>query len=313
MSSQGSPHGSFSGDVLPKLTLVEREVLHLLTEELLTIKKAALRRQTSVRNIQKIAKKLREKGLLKGSSQSVRLIDGSSEPTNLNGIRLHGEQWLIKIIQRNDIYKEKIGKHIIIDGNTIRLHRDVICIYSTQSFFGSDTWASTAKSIDYWNTFFVKLENELKLMLVKPRTQNIERVKAEYAQIRNGLAIQCEREAEKIRIRTREDGKVWFTIDNSFNLREAETQHHETSQMDMQNVVEPQFNDLRDYARITGEMPPVPSQILSMLYEQARQSTEMNKHVLEIGAAFNVILKGPGVQQEAELPKDQRPLNDYFG
>ena len=228
-----------------ELTKSEKEVLLLLTDEFLTVQQIAIRRKTSIRAVQKTIKSLKEKGALNIGSQKVRFSDGSGEPPR-NGMRLHAEQWLIKILNKDERYNDLVGKSIRIDDNTVRLHRDVIVIYSNKHFYGSDTWATTAKSIDYWNSFFTKLEWKFKIILVKRDAENIDRVRAEYAQIKNGLAVKCEREAEKIRIRTREDGKVWFEIDNSFNYKEAETKHRKTAERDMQTIIEPYFNDMRD-------------------------------------------------------------------
>lgn len=295
--------------VTSKLTKAEKEILNLLTDEFLTTKKIAIRRKTSVRAVQKIIKKLKEKGAYNIGSQKVRFIEGTSEP---NGIRLHAEQWLIKIIEKNNNYKEKIGKSILIDNNTIRIHRDCISIYSNTYFYGNDVWSATAKSINYWNSLITKLEWELKIILIKPRKQNIERVRAEYAQIRNGLAIKCEKEAEKIKIRTREDGKIWFEIDNSFNLREAETKHPETAERDMQGVVEPFFNDLRDKESY------LPSNTKDMIDKLAITSHNMLKYVDKTNEniawlAENIKSHGPawfGITKEARnIRKEVRRLS----
>ena len=56
-----------------------------------------------------------------------------------------------------------------------------------------------------------------------------------------------------MRVYTTEDHKLWFTIDNSLNLHEAETQHPKTAKHDMQEVVRPFFNDMRDHYLATGE------------------------------------------------------------
>ena len=148
-----------------ELTKAEQEILVLITEEFLTDpKKIAIRRKTTVRAVQKIIKNLKEKGAYNKGSQKVRFSEPTSEP---NGIRLHAEQWLIKIISKDERYKNLIGKSIVIDGNTVRLHREALSVYSNQFFFGSDTYTATAKSIDYWNSFFTSLEWQFKIILIK--------------------------------------------------------------------------------------------------------------------------------------------------
>lgn len=235
---------SSRGGEVPKLSQVETEILSLLTAERLRPDQIAIRRKTSIQATNKIIRKLKEKGAYSPLEMKVSKNDGTLKP--LETIRLHAENFLIRILYKQEQYKDLEGKSIILDSNTVRFHRDVICIYSNQSFFGIDTWAATAKAVTYWNAFLRKLECQYGIILIKPRAENIERTRAEYAQIRNGLAIKMEREHDKIRIRAREDGKIWFEIDNSFDLREAETKHPRTAEMDMQEAVEPFFNDLRD-------------------------------------------------------------------
>lgn len=287
-----------------KLTKVEQEILYLISEEFLTVKKIAIRRKTSKSYVHRIIRKLKEKGVLNQGSQKVHFFDAACEPF-LNGIRLHGEKWHIKTLHRDNRYKEMIGKTIEEDGNTIRCHKQAIMIYSTKSFFGSDTYSATAKSIEYWNKFFTKLEWKLKVILIKPGSQNTTRVQAEYAQIKNGLAVKCEREAEKVRIRTREDGKIWFEIDNSFNFHEAETKHPQTAERDMAEAIEPFFNDLRDN-------PVTMSEIKLLLRDQAKLVKEQAYHNKETAAGLSIILD-ERKKQASQEPKEKLDPADYIG
>ena len=94
-----------------------------------------------------------------------------------------------------------------------------------------------------------------------------------YAETNNELAQECEKKAYKVRVYTTSDSKLWFLIDNSFNLHEAETVHPETAKEDMGNIVKPFFNDLRD------NKPPLPSEMWVIL-------SELAKHEKEIGAGL---------------------------
>lgn len=277
------------------LTQAEKEVLDLLTIELLTPKQIQIRRKTSQQAVSKIIKKLKEKGALTTGCEKVVSHEGTLQPSQPNGIRLHAEQWVIKVILKDQRYEQIINKSIQIDNNTVRIHKDSIVIYSNQSFFGSDTWAATAKSVDYWNSFIARLEWEFKCILVKPRAQNIQRVRAEYAQIKNGLAIKANKEAQKIRIRDREDGKIWFEIDNSFNLNEAETKHPIKAERDMQSIVEPFFNDLRDKPLL------LPSELYKVL-------SELALHQKETTATLNILTRLIIPQEKKDQDKP-----DYFG
>lgn len=275
------------GSESQSLTKTEQEVLYYLTKEFLTPKKIAIRRGRSVQAIYKTVNSLKKKGVLKNNYLEVENVECTFKPLNQK-IRLHGQEFHINILWKNPQYKEKIGSIIYIDGNTVRLYRDSIEVYSNKSFYGDTANRATAESLNYWNRFFIRLENDLKVILVKPRKQNIRQVKAHYAEINNGLAKECNINADKIRLYATEDNKIWFTIDNSFNLDEAETQHTQTAKEDMQEVVAPFFNDLRD------NKPPTLSQLMTVLNEMAK----INK---ETAAGLNAV---------TQILKSQMPHTD---
>jgi len=123
-------------------------------------------------------------------------------------------------------------------------------------------------SLLYWNRFFARLENELNIILVKPRAQNISLVKFEYGEMHNELAQDCNAKGQRYRIYATEDGKLWMDIDNSFNLNEAEWRHPETAKQDTKLIVAA-FNDYRD------KKAPLPSEMLAIQYESQRQVLEL--------------------------------------
>ena len=287
---------AYKGGIKQILTPSEQEVLHLLTKEFLTPKKVAIRRGCSHQNVYKIIKRLRKKGVINQFFEEVAKTQGTMQP--LKGmqplkcnhqIRLHSQEFNIKILFKDQRYKRLLEKAntITIDGNTIRLYRNSIEIYSGQSFYADTAQKATVKSFEYWNRLFARLENDLKLILIKPRAQNIKLVNQHYAEINNELAEECEKKADKIRVYTTDDGKLWFLIDNSFNLHEAETQG-KTSKQDMDDTVQPFFNDLRD------KTPPVLSEVWGIVAANSKhqeifgnslevynKSTETNRVAIE--------------------------------
>ncbi|MEX0596934.1 MAG: hypothetical protein WD512_10580, partial [Candidatus Paceibacterota bacterium] len=123
------------------LSKAEKEVLFLLTQEFLTPKKIQIRRQTSRQATYKIIKSLKQKGAIRPNYLENPMVDKSQptcQPVNqkstksVNQIRLHGQEFNIKILYKDHRYKQLQGKAnlINIDGNEIRLYRDSIEIYS---------------------------------------------------------------------------------------------------------------------------------------------------------------------------------------
>lgn len=309
--------GCILGGPSQKLTLVEQEVLDLLCVEFLTPKKVAIRRHCSKQAVSKVIIRLKKKGAFGLAYNRVDKSQPTCQPsiksqplgkdyTKLNSIRLHGQEFNIKILFKDLRYRGKLEKSntIFVDGNTIRLYKNSIEVYSGQSFFADDTQKATVKSFEYWNRFFARLEHDLKVILVKPRSQNIKLVNQHYAEINNELAEECEKKSDKIRVYTTDDGKLWFTVDNSFNLHEAETLHPKSAKGDMQDVVRPFFNDLRD------NKPPTLSELMGVLNEMAL----INK---ETASGLNVIVSFLKTQvpkpEEKFKPKNGGRGAYYFG
>lgn len=254
---------AFSQQSTPKLTTAQTEILYYLTKEFLTPKQIAIRRKTKIRVVQAQIKKLKDLGVINNAFREVRILTPTNALFPKNMIRLHGEEWNINILYKDERYKDLLNKSNFIDndGNTIRLSKDSVEVYSGKSFYADDVSKATYKSFEYWNHFFNRLGNQLNIILIKPNVQNIKRVNAHYSEVNNELAKDVEEKGERIRVYTRDDGKLWFLIDNSFNLHEAETVHPQTSKEDM-GLVKDMFNDVRngewsDLKTIVKEMTTV--------------------------------------------------------
>jgi len=77
------------------LTTAQKEILHLLTDEFLTIKQIAQRRNVSLQAIYKIVAKLKKKGAFDGGLNKVRKVQSTH---NKSDVRLHGQEFNIKIL-----------------------------------------------------------------------------------------------------------------------------------------------------------------------------------------------------------------------
>ncbi len=229
-----------------ELTLVEKEVLGLLTEELLRPKQITLRRKTSPQATYKIIRKLKKKGAYTKGLIKVEKEGGSIKP--LNQIRIHAQQFLIKIIWKDIKYKTKLKKsnQVQIDGNTIDMYENSIYISSNQSFYGDNLSHAFFKSGNYWPRFFARLEHETGCILFKPRSQNIKLTRVHIAETDNELAKMVDNKGDRFfKVYASDDGKLRFLIDNSFNLHEFEGVRAKTARPDMEKVGDV-FNDIAD-------------------------------------------------------------------
>jgi len=290
-----------------KLTKVENEIIYLLSKENLTIRQAALRRGTSVQAVYKVLKKLKNNGIVDSKFDVVENIQSTFKP---NQIRLHSQEFNIKIIFKDKRYKliREKANTIDIDGSTIRLYNNSIEIYSNKSFFADTTQKATASSMLYFTRFFKRLEHDLKIIILKSRTQNIKLVNQHYAETNNEIAEECEAKAEKIRVYTNDDGKLWFTIDNSFNMHEAETQHPGTAKQDM-NVLQKHFNDIRD------NDPPTNTEMMEFILKQQKEFAinikEHNKLMKNINRAVNKMNKTKKQEEKYKANIQQKNLNKW--
>lgn len=283
-----------------KLSTEAQEIYRMITEDFLTVKQIAIARQTSKAAVYKIRKKLIKAGTLqgglnKGLKKSRRLESPRSITAGM--IRLHGQQWRLGILMGTYLsgrYVRERGRSNIreVDGNTVELNRDSVEVYSAtrqdgdsnQGFFGEDVQRATAVSFDYWNRFFVRLEDELGVILVKPRAQNKRLVhQGHYAEVQNELARDYNEHKVKLTVYGTDDGRAWFKIDNSLNLNEAETIHSDSSRGDMERV-KAFFNEIRD-----GQ--PLQSEVMKLILESQRLSVETHSLIKENAVSMRALIE----------------------
>jgi len=265
------------------ITPTEKEIYKLLTEKFCTTKQIRIMRNCSKQAINKHITNLQKKGLLKFGYQkptppikykSNNLGGGTTrntskktsklnqktttkkrQPTTKNPFtnqkRLHANQWVLEIIWKDQRY-EKIRKKantIIVNKHTIKLYRKVIEVYPYVglSFFASTESEAVAKELNYYMKLFSILEQDLKIILIKNRSQNIKEVKAHFGHPNHPLAKNRRGKPIKYAVRTTDDKKVWLTADDSYNLNEAEFPHSETSKQDSEVVNGKFLNDFRDH------------------------------------------------------------------
>lgn len=228
---------------IPELTPSEKEVLHLITDEFLTIKQIAQRRDCSLQAVYKIIKKLKNKGSLDIGLNKVEKV----EPTfNQSDLRLHGQEFNIRVLWQDNKYQELLNKSntLFFDSNTIRLYKNSIEIYSGQSFHGKQTGEVEKKSLDYWQRFLTRLEHDLKVQLVKNRARNIKIVNQHWARGDSEICDNATEYRERVWVYAEEDGKLAFITDDSFGFREDETLHPLTAKPD-RKAIDKQVNDWR--------------------------------------------------------------------
>jgi len=226
-----------------KLTNAEKEILHLITDEFLTIKQIAKQRDCTIQAIYKVIKSLKQKGAYDGGLNKVEKIESTF---NQSDIRLHGQEFNIRILWQDSKYQELLQKSntLFLDGNTIRLYKNSIEIYSGQSFYGKSPEEAENKSLEYWNRLLARLEHDFNVGLLKSRARNIKIVNQHFARGNSEICDNARANKERIWIYASEDGKLAYITDDSFGFREDETVHPITAKPD-RKAVDKQVNDWR--------------------------------------------------------------------
>lgn len=289
----------FAVDKDKKLTQLQAEILSLITKEFATQKQIASRRKTSVRAVAKIVTKLRNKGYLKKGYEKGSGIGGGSSCTIYKGLqRLHNQQFVIKILEESVKYEEmrKKSNTVLLQDQTIKLHEGKIEVYSSKSFFGKTAREAEEKSWDFWWRFFIKLENLLKVNLVRDGKMNVRQVRGHVGAIDSEIAKDYEEKRKQLRVKGK-DGVYWALTDNSFKLHELEMIHPERHVEDMDDVIAPRLNDWRNHPET-----PLPSEFYQMLLKignvQSVEVTKMGNYAQHIENHVAAIVElGEGVKK----------------
>ena len=92
------------------------------------------------------------------------------------------------------------------------------------------------------------------------------------------LAVEHNNANRKITLYTRDDGKAWFKIDNSWQLKEAETIHSKTAKHDGQKVFEKQLWDWRQNdPMVNSQLQARLSDAVNVIKNLADQSLVISK------------------------------------
>lgn len=313
-----------------RLTLLQRQVLDLLTVKGCWPAEVSRRLKISKPAVSKHITALRKMGFL-GSSIG-KGVNYRCTPQgvghNVNLLRLHAEQLLIKLIISSNKYDTARlrASSVSIDGNRVVFYRDSIVVFSYQSFYGVDALACDAEASAYWVRFLHRLENLYGVLLLKERKENFKRVKAHYAEMNNELARGFRKKNQSVRFFGSKDGKEWLVFDDSKGLDEMEATHTATVKEPREarediELMQAFFNDLRDHpgglpsdqARLIQAQGIALGRITSLLEQQATLGVQTAASVQAVAMVLESLLKAqnPGSGEPAAKEDAKKP--DYFG
>jgi len=241
-----------------KISIRQKQVLNLLTEEFESISGVSARLKISKNRVYKIAQNLKKKGLLirlksggyikGGVTKGVTSVSCGKFETSVScgtshKIRLHGLRFRVKII---DSGGQVFNNDFVDFGDySVYFYPSSVVLMVKKSFFGFSPLDALGDASDYLDFCLCRLENKFNLVLKKSGVNNIVNSSGHYSEIKNGVAYRMKK--HKFQVRDK-GGKVWLIIDNSFNLHELETIGK--TAFDDSEVLKPFLNDLRDFPDI---------------------------------------------------------------
>lgn len=142
------------------------------------------------------------------------------------------------------------GQRLIINGRKTHLTDKSIVIYDRSSYFAEKAIEAKSNAVHSFISIIKKLERILHVELTSGSDYKFRVSRQHYALVKNALAQQCNAEGLKLEVRSEADNSLWFLIDNSFNLDEAEAVHPQTGTTDIKRV-----QDFFNGVKATGITP----------------------------------------------------------
>ena len=142
------------------------------------------------------------------------------------------------------------GQKLEFKGRKIWLTNKSIVIYEKSSYLADTSKESQERAIQDMLALMKSLEKHLQANFKTGRYYKFKVSRQHYSLVKNALAQQYDKEGNKLQVYN-EDG-LWFLIDNSFNLHEAETVHPKTS-VDDNRKVQNYFNGVKKFEDYTPQ------------------------------------------------------------
>jgi hypothetical protein len=245
----------------------------------------AIKLNCSEQRINYHIKTLKDKGLIKKVGYGTWEITKNLVAVT-NEVRGHAFTWKIKLNKNFDWSKILLNSNmefklissnkavrIIINNQKIWLNKQSIIIYDKSSYFSPEALESRRQAVYSMIQTCNQIMNKLK---IKFDISEFTVSRQHYSLIKNNLAIQCNKEGKRINIYN-EKG-LWFIIDNSYNLHEAETIHPETALIDNKGLQ----NYLNSHKETNWKVTPM--FLMESLSRLTNIQIETNKQLLEYKA-----------------------------
>lgn len=193
------------------------------------------------------------------------------------------------------------GQRIIVEGKKVWLTNKSIIIYDRSSYFADLALDAKNAALATHHSIIKHVERLLHTDFMIGSDYKFKVSRQHYALMQNALAQQYGNEGEKLEIRT---GKgLWFLIDNSYNLHEAETVHPSTAMSDNRKV-----QDFFNGVKATGITPETLLELQNRVTENQMSITE-NQTMFAANMASHIA----AVQSLSDGVRDMNGMLEMIG
>lgn len=204
----------------------------------------------------------------------------------LNNWNLRQEVFLKNNIDFKPLHIAGGGQKLTFRGRKVWLTNKSIIIYEKSSYLAPTGAISRRHAINELHKLLVGLENMLKANFKIGGRYYFKVSRQHYALVKNALAKQFNEKGEKLNVYA-ENG-LWFVIDNSYNLDEAETIHPKTALTDIKKV-QNFFNGIKKFDDFTPEF--VVNSIAGVSQNQELYAKNIASHIKAIQDLGNGVEK----------------------
>jgi len=187
------------------------------------------------------------------------------------------------------------GQVLNFRGRKVWITNKSIIIYEKESFISEKAKECKSQAINHFLKLVKGLEREFRANFSHYGKYKFRVTRQHYSLIKNALAKQYNDEGQKLEIYN--DKGLWFLIDNSFNLNEAETVHPKTAVQDNEKVQD-FFNGLKTFDGYTPQF---------VVNSIGQLSNNWNQYGVHIKSHIKAVQDlGNGVQELVSLIKEMK-------
>ena len=247
---------------------------------------------------------------VKEVKKTTRVGDRQLEELRSDQVRGHAFQFVLKLPsgfknweKREEILSKKgykfdqlilgginRGQKMVFKNRKIWLTSNSIVIYEKSSYMADTSQKAKDYAISELLNLIKSLEKHLQANFSFGGKYKFKVSRQHYALVKNALAKQYNKEGKKLEIYN--SSGLWFLVDNSFNLHEAETVHSKTAVTDNEKV-QNFFNGLKEQKGYT------PSFVVSSI---AQNSQNLGQYAIHLKAHVQSVKDlGAGVKTQNKI------------